>query len=222
MNSFILKMIGIITMLLDHIGAVLLQPGTVPYFILRSIGRLAFPIFAFLIVEGFFHTRDLKKYMTRLGIFALLSEIPFDLAFNNKVLELGYQNIFFTLFLGLILIHFIHQLENKYRTNPTAYNIFSALVTLLFCIIAVILGTDYDFKGILIIVAFYLFRESKLWMVVSLLLILNMIGGISVLGTLSMVFIGFYNGKKGKDIKYFFYIFYPLHLLLLFLINFLV
>ena len=81
MNTYKLKLIAIITMLIDHIAAVLIPSDTMLWLVMRCIGRLAFPIFVFLLVEGFHHTRDVKKYLLRLGAFALISEVPFDLAF---------------------------------------------------------------------------------------------------------------------------------------------
>lgn len=218
MSSFGLKMIAIITMLIDHIGAVLIPSNTTAYLIFRSIGRLAFPIFAFLIVEGFYHTRDVKKYLTRLGIFALVSEIPFDLAFYGDF-YMGHQNIFFTLFLGLLLIMVMKDIERRFPKNLITSNAINTLLVISFCIIAFLLKTDYNFLGILLITAFYLFRGSKMLLVLSILLIFGTpIGDISILATLSMVFISLYNGKKGKGMKYFFYVFYPAHLLILFLI----
>ena len=99
-NSFWLKMIAITTMLIDHVGAVLLPQ----YPILRIIGRIAFPIFCFLLVEGFMHTHDVIRYMTRIGLFALISEIPFDLLFYGRILDGTHQNVFFTLFIGLVML----------------------------------------------------------------------------------------------------------------------
>ncbi|HAQ39725.1 MAG TPA: conjugal transfer protein TraX, partial [Clostridiales bacterium] len=83
-------------MLIDHSAAILLPNNSFFYMIGRGIGRLSFPIFCFFLVEGFLHTSNTKKYLLRLGIFALISEIPFDLVFNHTILEIGYQNIYFT------------------------------------------------------------------------------------------------------------------------------
>jgi len=101
MTNTNLKIIAIISMLIDHVGAVLFPEVLA----LRIIGRLAFPIFCFLIVEGYFHTKDLKKYITRLGIFAIIAEVPFDLAFHDTILEFTYQNVFFTLAIGLVAVY---------------------------------------------------------------------------------------------------------------------
>ena len=139
-----LKMIAIVTMLIDHIGAAVLarllmvnglgeldQTNTDAimqwlsangalywmYTVMRMIGRVAFPIFCFLLVEGFLHTHDVKKYAMRLGLFALLSEIPFDLAFSSKILEFNYQNVFFTLFIGLLTMIAYRAVEEKEEWN---------------------------------------------------------------------------------------------------------
>ena len=94
MNIFILKVLALITMIIDHYGAIF-QNDIITF---RIIGRLAFPIYCFLLVEGYLHTSDVKQYAKRLLLFALISEMPFDLAFYNK-LGFTHQNIFFTLFL---------------------------------------------------------------------------------------------------------------------------
>ena len=220
MNTFALKMIGIIAMLIDHIGAVFI-PGDLPiYWVFRGIGRLAFPIFAFLIVEGFFHTKDFKKYLSRLGVFALVSEIPFDMAFHGTPLEFTSQNIFFTLFLGLVLINCMNIIMQKYSKKNFQSAFFNGLITLGFCILAIWLRTDYHYAGILLIAGFYLFRGNKIMTGISIFTVTGyLLGWFSGLATLSMIFIGFYNGKKGRDAKYLFYIFYPGHLLLLYLFN---
>lgn len=248
MDSFTLKMIAIIAMLIDHIGAIFIPEGDPKYQMLylafRSIGRLAFPIFCFLIVEGFYHTRDVKKYLTRLGIFALISEIPFDLAFyhyhfhTDVTTDLGNfisgtslkfisnifssQNVFITLFLGLLMIYVMDNVDKKYEGKIFELNLYNALITLGFCAIAILFRSDYSFLGILLIAAFYLFRGSKSLCGFSIFLILGFLTGnffFGIFATLAIIFIIFYNGKKGKDAKYLFYIFYPAHLFLLYLIN---
>jgi hypothetical protein len=220
MNSYHLKLIAIITMLIDHTGAVLVPSNTMLNLIMRCIGRLSFPIFVFLLVEGFHHTKDVKKYLLRMGAFALISEIPFDLAFYGKVLEFNHQNIFFTLFLGLLCMYLMSIVEKKFNRNFLVMNLLNALLTLMIGIIAYLMKTDYDYRGIILIVAFYLFRESKLLRGLSLLFVSGyLLRYISIFATVSIIPITFYNGQKGKSIKYAFYIFYPAHLLILAFIN---
>lgn len=259
MSTFTLKVIAIVSMLIDHIGAVFLSDNKYPelYLAARLIGRLAFPIFVFLIVEGFYHTKDIMKYLKRLGIFAIISEIPFDLAFYNGFFGTNliddvqrvfqnkmsfelllqrltyHQNVFFTLFLGLALIVLMDMAKKRLEKQVFMSNLSYALLTLGFCILAFILKTDYDAAGILLIVAFYLFRGSKVLLGLSIFIVMatcvsdyqmyqetgNILYIISNFATLAIIPIAFYNGKKGKNAKYIFYIFYPAHLLLLFIIN---
>ena len=100
LTSFQLKWIAIFSMAVDHTGALLFPEAMW----MRGIGRLAFPIFAFLLTEGFFHTADLYRYLARLGVFALLSEIPYDLALSGTWWNPQRQNVFFTLFISLLLL----------------------------------------------------------------------------------------------------------------------
>lgn len=241
MSTFALKLIAIITMFIDHVTAVFVPSDSEFYVVGRIIGRLAFPIFAFLLVEGFHNTRNVKKYLTRLGIFALISEIPFDLAFYNSGFDgvsinadlvnmfkdanlfdvvigrfMRHQNIFFTLFLGLLAIWLMSFVEKKYSKNMFYLNIINALITIGFSLIAALLRTDYGFTGVLLIVAFYLFRGSKILLAIAMLILSSTI--VQAFSALSIIPIAFYNGKKGKSMKYFFYAFYPAHILLLFIL----
>lgn len=210
-------------MLIDHIGAILLPGDTKLYLIARCIGRIAFPIFAFLIVEGFHHTSDVKNYLKRLGTFALISEIPFDLAFYGSYFSTEVQNVFFTLFLGLLAIYLMSLAELKNQKKVFVSALLDMLILLGFCAIAVILRTDYNMMGILMIAAFHLFRGSKLLLTLSLFILSSPAKdgqvSIQILATLAMIPISFYNGKKGKSMKYFFYAFYPAHILILYLIS---
>ncbi len=142
LNSFQLKCIAVLTMIIDHTGAVLF-PGDLVF---RYIGRISFPIFCFLLVEGFSHTRDMRKYMLRLGVFAVISEIPYDLAFRDTVLEFGHQNVFFSLFIGVVMM---------YALEKNAEWPIKVTEVLLAMWVAVFLRTDYGFKGILLISIYY-------------------------------------------------------------------
>lgn len=258
MSTFSLKLFAVLAMLLDSIASIILYNTnyTGLYILFKSIGSLSFPIFAFLIVEGLYRTKDVKKYLKRLGIFALISEIPFDIAlyqyfwksnllrdiksiyengYNDHNLEVliknifGRQNVLITLFLGLLLIYLMSLVEKKYEKELLLSNLVDAVLTVVFCVVAYFMNPYYGFGGILIIVAFYLFRSSKAMISIMLFLINgtllanirsgNIMDLIQLLATLAMLPIAFYNGKKGKDIKYFFYIFYPAHLLFLLLVS---
>lgn len=207
LNSFQLKVLAMASMLVDHVGALLFPENMV----LRCIGRLSFPIFCFLLVEGFFHTRNVYKYMTRLGIFALVSEIPYDLAFYGTVFEPGRQNIFFTLFIGLAVMCIL-EFQREW--------IIKILEIMLAMWFAEIFHTDYGFKGILLICWFYLLKEH---LAVKLLggALWNFLTNVRVqyYGAAAMIPIGLYNGRKGPGMKYFFYAFYPVHLLMLYCVQ---
>lgn len=223
MSGFVLKMIAIITMLIDHTASIYLE-NSKWYLILRLIGRLAFPIFCFLLVEGYFHTRDVYKYLRRLGIFALLSEIPFDMAFADNVTQFDFldqQNVFFTLFIGLSVIHLMNIVEVKFKNNIIASNLIDCVIVLIGSFIAILLSTDYNMYGVLMIVSFYIFRANKRILTIVLFLINVQSGGlVQAVGTLSMIAIALYNGKKGPNLnRYIFYGFYPVHLLVLVLLS---
>lgn len=211
-----LKWLAIGTMLIDHIGAFILEPLTGPSssqifltlaLITRLIGRIAFPIFTFLLVEGFIHTNHLKKYVLQLGLFAILSEIPFDLAHSSVMFDFSYQNVFFTLLIGLVVITIFDHLKNHAYTRW--------LVPIFGMVLATFLQTDYAAIGILIIFVFYYYHDQKLER--------NILNGILFLlqatAVLALIPIQLYNGQRGKQNKYFFYFFYPVHLLLLFFIR---
>lgn len=204
LDSFQLKCIAIVSMALDHTGAVL-YPSQIW---LRCLGRIAFPIFCFLIVEGFFHTHDVRRYMGRLGVFALISEIPYDLAFRGVPLEYDHQNVFFTLLIGIGMM----VLLERNREWPV-----KAVILLLAMWLAVLIRSDYNFRGILLIFVFYIFHESR-WLAVTAGGLWNFLyqGVIQKYGVLSVLPLALYNGERGRKMKYFFYIFYPAHLLLLY------
>ena len=206
-NTFTLKMIAIVAMLLDHIGAVLLPQ----YIILRMIGRIAYPIFAYTLAEGFVHTHDVKKYMIRMGILALLSEVPFDLAFFGKPLEFGHQNVFFTLFLGLIMLYLTVKM-------PTWLGRFLCVLAVL--LLSDFLRTDYSSMGLLMIFWYYQFRDNKFIKALGMIVInVFLMGYIQAFAVLALIPIALHNGKQGPKWKGFFYGFYPVHLLVIYLLS---
>lgn len=212
-----LKIIALATMIIDHATAmfVSLTDNRSLYMLGRGIGRLAFPIYCFLLVEGFFHTHNRGKYCFRLFLFALISEIPFDLAFNGVLVYAGHQNVFFTLFLGLLLLWFC-EWKTVHLTGTKEY-VLSVLGYLAFYVGAELLRIDYGAYGLLMILCFYLFHGNRKRVAVADIAINGFIAlssDIQLLGGLSAIPITFYNGKKGISLKYFFYAIYPLHLLL--------
>lgn len=204
MNTFTLKLIAIFTMVIDHIGFLL----NIPVF--RAIGRISFPIFCFLIVEGFHHTRSHLNYFIRLLCFAILSEVPFDLAISGTFFSLQHQNVFFTLALGLASIFCLEEMNsNRIYTIPLVL-IWGA---------SYFLRCDYGIGGVFLISMFYLTRKSPWVRLILCAFILYMFFGTSALyGMFAMIPITLYNGKRGPAVQMFFYWFYPLHLLALYLI----
>lgn len=206
-NTFVLKWIAIVSMLIDHTGAVLFPQ----YEWMRIVGRLAFPIFAYLLVEGFIYTSDVKKYMLRLGVFALVSEIPFDLALFGTVIEFTHQNVFFTLFMGILMLYLMLKTPSRVRQVITIIAAF---------LISDYLCMDYGSWGLLMILGFYELRDKKIWKLVAVAVVnIFFMGYSQIYAAFAMIPIAFHNGKLGPKMKMFFYTFYPVHLLILYLIR---
>jgi len=230
MSVFTLKIIAIISMLIDHIGLILLPSGNLQY-LFRSIGRIAFPIFCFLLTEGYSHTSNLKKYILRLSAFAIISEIPFDLAINGSLFDFSHQNVFFTLLLGLILIAAVDCIKKKTESfilESPEIKIPAKAVQILLSVslaaaisaVSIIIQSDYSIIGILAILSFHLFRRKRPVVLVLMSAVNILLGGLRQLpAAYSACPLMLYNGKKGPSIRWLFYIFYPAHLLALYLIG---
>ncbi len=217
LSSFSLKLIAILSMTVDHVGYVLLPR----YFFLRGIGRLAFPIFCFLLSEGFAHTKSRPKYLLRLSAFAILSEVPFDLAFNRAWFDFSDQNVFFTLALSFGAIWCYDTLLRLLDRNYLV----AALSVLPFCAAAELLKTDYGMWGVLFVAAFWILREKPIFAMLAFAavnIVLSLFDShiIQMYALCAIPLLLLYNGKKGAvSIKYFFYAYYPLHLLAIHLIE---
>lgn len=221
-----LKILALFSMAIDHFAASIIYYGLLlpdtPLFpdppiwtwyqiyeAMRCFGRIAFPIFCFLLVEGFLHTSNRKKYALRLFLFALISELPFDLALFGQPFVPGHQNVFFTLLLGFLAIWAIDAAQKNLLFN--AWLGWAAAVG---CgVFAWILKTDYDFIGVLLICLFFILRYQPGLRTIVCCLTLLCAGAAEAPACLAFLPIHFYNGKRGISLKYFFYLFYPLHLL---------
>ena len=233
----VLKWVAIITMLIDHIGVVLVLGWAKSrhywgvgieslsfYYALRGIGRLGFPLFCFLLVEGFLHTRSRRNYLLRLALFALISEIPFDLAFQGVWLEFANQNVFFTLSLGLLTVMLWDKLTLGNAPDCPPWRGLAAIgCAIVLGAAAHYLETDYGAMGVALILVLYLLHDRP-WardlLAGGVLAAMIPFGShwIELFGALAFPLFHLYNGQRGRQMKYFFYVFYPAHLLLLALI----
>lgn len=222
-----LKKLAMFTMLLDHIGVAVLYPWisaqqaimtstewqfwTASYFLLRTIGRIAFPMFAFLLVEGFLHTGSRKRYFMRLFGMALLSEIPFNLAVSGNFFMSSHQNTLFTLALGLLLLVLLSRWRKQKFLQMGGL--------LLFLVAASVLRVDYTAYGVALIVIFYWFyADRKASMILGAVLsFLNSMGNLGA-AALAYIPLSLYDRKKQPNRKraWVFYVFYPAHLLVLY------
>ena len=202
LSGSVLKVIALVSMTVDHIAYYLIVHGTLQYDLMRTVGRMAFPIFAFLLVEGYTHTRSIGKYALNLLTFALISEVPWWLLNHDNT-----HNVFFTLLLGLVAIDLITRIGNK---------------PLLWCVImasiyanATWLHVDYEYSGILLICTFYFFQSDKVTKCLLATLFMYQYGVVGL--WLGLAAILCYNGErgfiKGQYAKYLCYAYYLLHLI---------
>lgn len=209
LSASTLKWIAICSMLIDHFAIAvywqLEQHTYETYRLLRDIGRIAFPIYCFLLVEGFFHTRDIKKYITRCFLFACISEIPFDMAVHGTIWYPKGQNVYLTLTIGLCTLYVLERLKG---------NEIKDMWGRIACIavgagLAQILEADYHCLGVLFIVMFYYCRGMNPWY-------RDILGAAAFAyektAPLAFIPIHLYNGKRGLKLKYVFYLVYPVHL----------
>lgn len=214
-----IKIIAMISMFIDHLAVAMLRGNeklisspyanewSLVYKVMRGTGRIAFPLFCFLLIEGFFHTSNLKKYLTRIGIFAIISEIPFNLVEYKTLYGYQHQNVLFTLFVGLITVSQFDkikgfELKDEFRRWGILF---------LGCIVAQILHMDYGAFGIVTIFSCYYLRNVE-WQRNFVLVVLGLSEKTAWISVIPLLF---YNGKRGLNIKWLWYMFYPTHLFLL-------
>ena len=234
MSSFVIKIIAIISMICDHASDAII--GHFSFF--NLIGRIAFPLFCFQLVNGYKHTKNLNKYITRLIIFGIISQIPFSFFIYFYSGSFTTLNIFFTLALGLLAIYVLDKLPNNLK-------FIGIILDILIIVLAEIIKVDYGWFGVALILCIYLFYKERnvksidnrnnidilnklknnyvFTIVFFILCFIKYYGFFAnvpshivweqILFTFSpIIFMLLYNGKKGPSLKYFFYAFYPIHL----------
>lgn len=231
-TSFTLHLLAMGLMLCDHLWATVVYGAGW----LTWLGRIAFPIFAFMVAEGFCHTKSFKKYLIRLLILAFISEIPFNLMYGGSIIYPFHQNVIWTFLIALLCIKGIDSAKKKGRLWLTVLAV--AGLGLVGFIAGMLLMTDYYGFGVLTVIIFYVFRGRKLWQVsgqIAGVFYINavLLGGLSIpvslfgisfdlpqqaFAMLAFVPILLYRGEQGphgKAVRYAFYAFYPLHMLIL-------
>lgn len=235
-SSNLLKLIAVISMTIDHFAAGVIY-GLITnyghreyiqlYYNCRYIGRLAFPIFAYLIVQGYLHTKNVYKFIGRLGIFALISEVPFDMMAKRTFFDISHQNVFFTLFLAVVAIYGMESCYKNY-TIDYEYRVIGAMIVFSVASLISYFGkTDYAGIGVFVIVTIYIFKSAPVFSVIvgpAFMIIWEYINAIGenktryfeVATLFSIPLLMMYNKKRGHiNMKWFFYIFYPVHLLII-------
>ena len=234
-SSATLHLIAMGAMLLDHIWAV----GLVSSDVFTCIGRIAFPIFAFLLAEGFRRTKNRKRYAMRLFLFALISEVPFNLMVSGSVFFPFHQNIYWTLLIGYGAMALN---EKAARTGKGVFRVVTAVLTIICSyVLGFVLFVDYYGVGVAMILAFYFFNEDDflhhLGQFAALYYLnIEVLGGLEYaleffgleimipqqgLALLALPIIWLYQGRQGyhsRAFQYFRYAFYPAHILILYLI----
>jgi len=222
-----LRCLALALMLLDHMWITVIPGNNWMTF----LGRLAFPIFAFQTAEGYFHTANLKKYMLRLLVFGLISEIPFNLMVSSFWIYPFHQNVMFTLLIGLAALDAV--VRAKAEQTPKRW-VFSGLLLLGYCLLAQMLCLDYGGYGVMMVLLFGLtrnVRHSRLWQAAGMILVnVVLMEGMTIpvfgvelpvqsFAVLALGLIWLYNGHKGTNSKFFqygSYAFYPLHMVVLY------
>ena len=227
-----LKLIAVITMLIDHIGAGIIRYRELGYVsvigdmdlytLLRAIGRMAFPIYCYMLVEGFVHTRNIWKYGLRLLAVAIVSELPFNYLFYNSYYYPGHNNVLWTLLLGLAVMYCI-SMVGKSDLSPNANHVLKIIIMFAGMALAGLTKLDYKYAGICCIAVMYsLYSDDtykRLYAILLGVVILTLLSSrLEVWALFILIPFHFYRGHRGADskaLRTFFYLFYPAHLLIL-------
>jgi hypothetical protein len=231
-----LHILAMVFMLMDHMWATVFPAQSW----LTCVGRLAYPIFAFLVVEGYFHTHSFRCYLLRLLLFAAISEFPFDLMYDGSMFYPFHQNVLWTFLIALLCIRLMELLRDKY--NRWVYGIGCVAISFLGYLLGTLGMVDYYGSGILIVLVFYFFRRRRWYCLLGQIITLSYINiwmlqgryyPITISGRtfdfyqqslalLALIPIWLYHGRQGhhsKGFQYTCYAFYPFHMLVLALLS---
>ncbi len=227
----VLKLIACVFMFIDHIGYGIIHNYMIAhsmdllpeeysmlnniYKAFQGVGRMAFPIFCFFIVEGFLRTRNVTKYAIRLAVFGLISEIPFDIGLFGKVFYWEHQNVIITFFIAIVMLSTVKWLESNIFGLSRGVVVFAMLcAAITFGDIAFLLNTDYSWKCILAAFILYMTRDTGTFRLIA--------GAASMcwekFAPISFVLLYFYDPSIKPKYKYAFYLFYPLNFIVIYLI----
>lgn len=224
LNGAQLKYVAFTSMLIDHVNKAIILPYLEVGSTLSKIstvfdvlGRIAFPLFSFFIVEGFFRTHSRKRYLLNLLFFAVISEVPYDMFSSKVFLEFRLNNVLFSLALSLIFIWILDEIRNKFEDQiGKKWLFFSIPLLIIMYFASIFVSGDYDFHAILTSFFFYIFYNRPIASAAfAYLTIIKEVWSILGFGLTIM-----YNGEKGKQNKLFNYLFYPVHLFILGLLRF--
>lgn len=204
MTGEMLKLAAVACMLIDHVAWAFVPVNSPAGIVMHLFGRIAMPVMAFMVAEGYIHTHSFKRYVGRLLIFAFVSEIPFMLFECSN----GEHNVMFTLLLGLMAIWLIDHANRRYKA--IFFGVFMVYA-------AAFLQVDWSFIGVLLCLVFWKFRGN--WLTVSLSVVMLALLTVMIYGQwwqlgilLSLPLLWLYNGERGRGSKWGFYAFYPGHL----------
>lgn len=222
-----LKLIACFTMLLDHVAYSFLSPASLLYAFLRVVGRMAFPLYCFLLVEGVHHTKDPKKYFLRLLVITLISEPIFDMMCYHKLVVIGKQSVMVTLLLGATMCMIMKRLPKYWMKLP---------LVIPFYFLAGFARCDYGANGILMIALFMLTHDlplRPLWQVPLFGLLCIRMGGwavkllwrpfpiqwFAVAALVPILLYGGHKGSKNKALSWAMNLFYPVHMAIIVIIQ---
>lgn len=228
LSSGALKLIAAISMVLDHVACAMIKDEFL-YSLFRYIGRLSFPIFCYVLVESFFYTSSKGKFLSRLILFAVISEIPYDLAIHKCMFYWDDQNVFWQLAAGVIVMWVSSMIKDECESLTSINYLKKYLGTQVMMFIAAGMGMAamyyfkvcYSYGGILLLLLFYYLREHLVWQLIANIVVnIGLFGGNQVWAAFAVIPMALYNGKKGIiNLKWGYYLFYPVHLLIIYIIS---